>query len=208
MAIDDRDYMKSRICERRHVRWNDRRSRLEFDEADLIARQFRRRARRLRSAGLGINPNWLITGALALAFAGAAWVVFTRGAGGAEFPASGSVTVAQDLVAGSARARFRIRAGINDAVVQLLRPDGDHVMSIYMRAGDERIVPVPEGLFALRIAEGARWLGTNDFFGPGTVYRRANQKLLFAEGQGHFLQIEARDGNLQMKPEWHGVPRP
>lgn len=210
MGLDDREYMKARYRARQGIRWNDRKSRVEYDEADVLAARYRARTRRPRSATIdrAFDFRWIATFGLALGFSALGWKLMTGGEGDRAFPASGSVTIAADLKPESARGRFRIRAGHNNAVIQLLNPAGNHVISIYMRAYDERVVPVPEGRFSLRIAEGRRWTGIGQFFGAGTIYRRGDRAFVFTARGGHYLVLETPDGNLHMKPEYYGVPRP
>lgn len=204
MAIDEREYMKSRYRERRHLRWNDSKGRVEYDEfGSSEGRKSRAMARAV------IDPRLVLGVGAALAAGFAAWVSFRSAGTGSAFPASGSVTIARDVEPNSAKARLRIRAGRHDSVVQLLRPSGGHLMSIYIRHGDERIVPVPEGRFGLRVAYGTNWVGTDQLFGAETRYERARRDFVFTERQGHYIELNRRiEGNLLMTPERGGVPRP
>ncbi|GAO52974.1 hypothetical protein [Novosphingobium sp. MD-1] len=110
------------------------------------------------------------------------------------FPPSGSVTVTTALRPGAATARLGIRAGSAKAIVQLLAPQsGAHVLSIFLRAGDRRIVPVPPGAWRVRVIEGHAWDGPRRLFGPQTHIRRLPGLLRLAPGQHQALSLGSRE---------------
>lgn len=101
------------------------------------------------------------------------WWWSADGAAYRTFPPSGSVTVTTAMRPGSATARLAITPGGQNAIVQLLAPTtGHHVLSIFLRAGETRIVPVPPGTWRLRVIEGRTWAGPRRLFGDGTHIRR------------------------------------
>lgn len=101
------------------------------------------------------------------------WRWSAEGGAYRTFPPSGSVTVTTAMRPGSATARLAITAGGQNAILQLLAPTtGHHVLSIFLRAGETRIVPVPPGTWRLRVIEGRTWAGPRRLFGDGTHIRR------------------------------------
>lgn len=111
------------------------------------------------------------------------------------FPPSGSVTVSTRLRPGAATARLAIDAGERDAIVQFLTPKGErHVLSVFMRAGERRIVPVPPGDWRVRVIEGRTWAGPQRLFGSATHVRRY-PRLLHLARTGHLsLSLAASEG--------------
>lgn len=112
------------------------------------------------------------------------------------FPPSGSVTVSTRLRPGAATARLAVDAGERDAIVQFLTPKGErHVLSVFMRAGERRIVPVPPGDWRVRVIEGRTWAGPERLFGSATHVRRY-PRLLHLARTGHLsLSLAASEGN-------------
>lgn len=110
------------------------------------------------------------------------------------FPSSGSVTVTTALRPGAATARLAIRAGSAKAIVQLLAPQsGAHVLSIFLRAGDRRIVPVPPGTWRVCVIEGHAWDGPRRLFGPQTHIRRLPGLLRLVPGERPSLALGPRE---------------
>lgn len=110
------------------------------------------------------------------------------------FPPSGSVTVTTALRPGAATARLAIRAGSAKAIVQLLAPQsGAHVLSIFLRAGDRRIVPVPPGTWRVRVIEGQAWDGPRRLFGAQTHIRRLPGLLRLVPGERPSLTLGSRE---------------
>lgn len=112
------------------------------------------------------------------------------------FPPSGSVTVSTRLKPGAATARLAVDAGERDAIVQFLTQKGErHVLSVFMRAGERRIVPVPPGDWRVRVIEGRTWAGPERLFGSATHVRRY-PRLLHLARTGHLsLSLAASEGN-------------
>lgn len=114
------------------------------------------------------------------------------------FPPSGSVTVTTAMRPGSATARLAVSAGGQNAIVQLLVPaSGHHVLSIFLRAGERRIVPVPPGAWRVRVIEGRTWAGPRRLFGAGTHIRRYPGLLHLAVAQRLSLSLAAPSGEHQ-----------
>lgn len=95
------------------------------------------------------------------------------------------------------------------AVVQLFDPDsGRHVISVYVRKNDRATVAVPPGIYRMKIAEGQRWHGPRDFFGPSTTYETVADLMIFQPLGGNGIDLNRRpNGNLPTRPNWRG-PRP
>ncbi len=74
-----------------------------------------------------------------------------------------------------------------------------------MRSGQTADVRIPTGVYELRYAAGENWYGEEWLFGPGTVYRRADEQLDFhTEGDtvaGFTVElIKQVNGNLGETP--------
>ena len=96
------------------------------------------------------------------------------------FPASGSVTVAQDLPRKRITSRLTITASRANAVVQLMDPNtGAHILSIYVGARDRVAVPVPAGTFRMRLIEGQKWHGQRRYFGSNTSFETVADLMTF-----------------------------
>lgn len=131
---------------------------------------------------------------LALALAVLGWWWSDRRNEYRTFPPSGSVTVTTALRPGAATARLAIRAGSAKAIVQLLAPQsGAHVLSIFLRPGDRRIVPVPPGTWRVRVIEGHAWDGPRRLFGPQTHIRRLPGLLHLVPGERPSLSLGSRE---------------
>ena len=139
--------------------------------------------------------------ALAAAVVVLCWFYLGGGRGG-NFPASGTVTVSGSVVPGKVSSRLAISAGGQNVVVQLF--DGrmrHHVMSIYVRANEHVIAPVPVGTYRLRLVKGDRWQGFADLFGPSSRYSVMNDVLEFSGSEGHDISVVPRGkGQFSMRP--------
>ncbi len=123
------------------------------------------------------------------------WWWSADGAAYRTFPPSGSVTVTTAMRPGSATARLAITAGTHNAILQLLAPTtGHHVLSIFLRAGETRIVPVPPGTWRVRVIEGRTWAGPRRLFGDGTHIRRYPGLLRLAVAQRLSLSLADPSG--------------
>lgn len=81
-----------------------------------------------------------------------------------------------------------------------------HVMSIYMAAQQERILPIPTGLYSLRIAYGTEWLGYKKLFGSGTRYELVRRPFEFSRTTGHVISLEQNGGNLAADRQMSAKP--
>lgn len=123
------------------------------------------------------------------------WWWSAEGGAYRTFPPSGSVTVSTTMRPGSATARLAITAGTHNAILQLLAPTtGHHVLSIFLRAGESRIVPVPPGTWCVRVIEGRTWAGPRRLFGDGTHIRRYPGLLHLAVAQRLSLSLADPSG--------------
>jgi DnaJ domain len=83
--------------------------------------------------------------------------------------------------------------------------DGAEVMSIFIRAGQVIEVPIPVGIYAVKIASGQTWYGDKVRFGPATSYAKLDAIFDFKiEGNrllGHELTLtRVKHGNLSQSP--------
>ncbi|KAJ8138676.1 hypothetical protein OY671_008111, partial [Metschnikowia pulcherrima] len=105
------------------------------------------------------------------------------------------VTVTTAMRPGSATARLAITAGTHNAISQSSAPTtGHHVLSIFSRAGETRIVPVPPGTWRVRVIEGRTWAGPRRSFGDGTHIRRYPGSLRLAVAQRLSLSLADPSG--------------
>lgn len=124
------------------------------------------------------------------------WWWSAEGGAYRTFPPSGSVTVTAAMRPGSATARLAITAGTQNAILQLLAPTtGHHVLSIFLRAGERRIVPVPPGTWRVRVIEGRTWAGPRRLFGDGTHIRRYPHLLHLDRASHLSLSLAAPSGD-------------
>jgi len=83
--------------------------------------------------------------------------------------------------------------------------DGSTVMSIFIRAGATVEVPVPLGIYRIKLASGSTWYGDSVRFGPHTSYAQLDNDFIFAiEGDqyaGHEIRLQKiSHGNLKEAP--------
>lgn len=192
MGLADRDYMRENYRRNRGLTWNDRRSRVELDpqiQHRLSHPAVRSGWRIYEVVGLGLVVGAI--GGLILS------LVSMRRSALVPFPQSGSVTVSQDFVPSKSMSQLDVKAGTHDAVLQLFDlHTRAHVMSIYMGARQERILPIPTGQYSLRIAYGTGWLGYSKFFGSETRYELVRRPFEFSSTTGHVISLEQNGGNL------------
>lgn len=215
MGIDDRDYMRDRYRARaKATRWNDRAGRVEAVWFDPVNRGFDYQKGRLRGARRvrGSILRWLPFVLSVLLVAIPAWHALKREGWLPDsrpqlpFPETGSVTVSAGVNPRSASARLAVKAANAHAVVQLFDPDsGRHMISVYVRKQDRTTVPVPPGIYRIKIAEGQRWHGPRDFFGASTTYETVADLMIFQPSGGNGIDLNRRiNGNLQTRPNWRG----
>ena len=216
MGLDDRDYMRDRYRSRvGGTKWNHRAGRVEGTWFDSVNRAlgYQRGRFSSRQASAGWPPRWLVFAAgmlIGLAatwyWAGRGWPVLDESA--VVFPASGRVTVSRQLDPRTATSRMTVTAGRQNAVVQLFTADTDiHLLSLYVRHGESVTVPVPPGLFRMRLIEGYRWYGPARFFGPATRFEtvRALQRFTRERGGGIDLR-RSPAGTMHTRTEWRSPP--
>lgn len=125
------------------------------------------------------------------------------------FPETGSVSVASDLPMSSVRSRLTVRSSESNAVVQLIHPETNrHVISVFVEANSEVTIPVPVGIWRIRVIEGQKWHGNAKFFGPNTQYETVAELMEFGHSRGNGIDLHRRiDGNLKTRERLMG-PEP
>lgn len=125
------------------------------------------------------------------------------------FPETGSVSVASDLPMSSVRSRLTVRSSESNAVVQLIHPETNrHVISVFVEANSEVTIPVPVGIWRIRVIEGQKWHGNANFFGPNTQYETVAELMEFGHSRGNGIDLDRRiDGNLKTRERLMG-PEP
>lgn len=215
MGLHDSDYMRERYRSRlKGTTWNDRASRVEADRFIPGNRDFRARGRsRVQRAGAGWPPRWLVFAVGILLGLIAIWYRAEQGWPFLDepvvaFPASGSVTVNQLLDPQKATSRMKVIAGRANAVVQLFAPDSDvHILSVYIRRGDAVTVPVPPGVFRMRLIEGRTWYGRVHFFGPPTRFETVRALQTFTPERGGGIDLRRSPaGTVRTISEWQSPP--
>lgn len=215
MGIDDRDYMRERYRARaRRTKWNDRTSRVEGAWFDPVDRRFDFQRNRLRLPRRGRLPRWLPSALAIILVAIAAWSWLRQmewppgNRAAISFPASGSVTVNRALEPRVAISRMKVTAGRYNALVQLFQPDTDaHVLSVYVREGDSVTVPVPPGVFRMRLIEGDTWYGPVRFFGPSTRFETVRELQAFTAKRGGGIDLRRTPtGTMKTRAEWRSPP--
>lgn len=93
----------------------------------------------------------------------------------------------------------------NDYYVKLVDMGGRTIMTMYIEGGRYFEGKVPLGTFEMRYASGKTWYGTKYYFGPETVYAKADKLLNFTSNSsgysGYTVElILQRDGNLRTSP--------
>ncbi|MBW6532598.1 hypothetical protein KZ820_17795 [Sphingomonas sp. RRHST34] len=106
------------------------------------------------------------------------------------FPATGTVTVSNDVNPRSATSRMTVATDQANAVVQLFKPETDaHVISVYVHRNDDVTVPVPPGTYRMKIIEGDKWHGTTSYFGPSTTYETVVRPMVFTRRRGAGIDL-------------------
>lgn len=125
------------------------------------------------------------------------------------FPETGSVSVASDLPMSSVRSRLTVRSSESNAVVQLIHPETNrHVISVFVEANSEVTIPVPVGIWRIRVIEGQKWHGNAKFFGLNTQYETVAELMEFGHSSGNGIDLHRRiDGNLKTRERLMG-PEP
>lgn len=197
MGLVDRDYMGENFVKNPGLRWNDQRSRIEMDSA-VIQQPVRMPADPVR--------GWIRLIVIALFVGGAGGLIIglvaMRRDAKLPFPQSGSVTVANSYEPGHLMSKLDVRSGSDNAVLQFYDVETrSHVMSIYMAAHEKRLVPLPVGTYALRIAYGSDWYGFKNLFGKSTKFVLVRRQLAFGVGYGHVITLEQKGGNVLADPQ-------
>lgn len=215
MGIDDRDYMRERYRARaKGTVWNDRMARLEatWFHRGSSPSGARRHSGSIQ-ASAGWPPRWLtFTVGILLGLTATwywtegGWPVIGKPA--VAFPASGSVTFNRQLDPRTATSRMKVIAGRANAVVQLFAPESDaHILSVYVRQRDTITVPVPPGLFRMRLIEGQTWYGRVRYFGPSTRFETVRALQAFAPDKGGGIDLRRSPaGTMKTKIERRSPP--
>lgn len=207
MGIDDRDYMRERYRQRANrTRWNEGRRPIEaawLDPRHPINQRHRRQGP-VATAAVRLVLPLLSLLLILIPFYGdvqrRGWIPDLEPA--QSFPASGSVTVARNVIGLVERSQLTIAAADANAVVQLVDPDTNaHALSIYIAANDRVTLPVPAGTYRVRLIEGKKWHGTKRYFGPNTSYETVAGLMDFTPAEGRIIDLHRRpDGNLKTQP--------
>lgn len=222
MGINDRDYMRDRYRERRGIpkatSWNDKKGRVEGAWFSANERGHDNQKDRWRQRDRGPSTPWagsrgrsktllspprlqglvLILCALPIAIGAfreakrEGWLPDTRPE--YEFPASGDVTVNENVDPRDATSQFSVATDKAHAVAQLFDLDGGHVISVYVRRGSEVTTSVPPGVYRLKVAEGQRWFGLDHFFGNSMTYETVVKTMRFTRRQGAGIDLHRRPG--------------
>jgi hypothetical protein len=225
MGIDDRDYMRDRYRKRRGLggtRWNDKKGRSEHDGPWFSEKnqgfgyqknRWRRKssgAQRWRSAVASLIPILcLLTYVIPMwrDMKRSGWIPDTDVE--ISFPESGSVTVNHSIDPRSATSSLKVVTDMGNAVIQLYDPATDtHVISVYVRRGDEVTIPVPPGTYRMQVIEGDKWHGPEKYFGSTTTFETVSRKMTFSDGHGSGIDLHrSRAGNLHTRTNF-SAPQP
>ncbi|MBF7015351.1 hypothetical protein QUC32_26960 (plasmid) [Novosphingobium resinovorum] len=117
------------------------------------------------------------------------------------FPESGSVTVNRSIDPRSATSSLKVVTDMGNAVIQLYDPATDsHVISVYVRRGDEVTIPVPPGTYRMHVIEGEKWHGHEQYFDSTTTFETVNREMTFSERRGCGIDLHrSRAENLHAR---------
>ncbi len=225
MGIDDRDYMRDRYRKRRGLggtRWNDKKGRSERDGLwfseknqgfDYQKNRWRPKSNggvKWRSALAGLIPILcLLTYVIPMwrDMKRSGWIPDTDVE--IPFPESGSVTVNRSIDPRSATSSLKVVTDMGNAVIQLYDPATEtHVISVYVRRGDEVTIPVPPGTYRMQVIEGDKWHGPEKYFGSTTTFETVSREMTFSERHGSGIDLHrSRAGNLHTRTNF-SAPEP
>lgn len=118
------------------------------------------------------------------------------------FPESGEFKVRR-AYASAPTSPFTIITGDRKAVVQLLNQKSEPIFAVYVRENGSAHVRAPQGTWQLRLIEGHKWHGDEEFFGTNTVTEDAVKPMTFAGTGGRTIDLRRRlDGNLHTQTRW------
>jgi hypothetical protein len=225
MGIDDRDYMRERYRQRQAQNagstwWNERKGRREFPDAgpatgkgggwfDGANRGFdyqRGRYRPREEVRGNTVQMWIFAlSALPTLIYGyreakrSGWIPDL--AVEVPFPASGTVTVNNNVDPRTATSQIKVSAAQANAVVQLFdRSTDEHVISIYVNRNDDASVPVPPGTYRMNIIEGDKWHGLTKWFGSSTTYETVARPMVFTRSSIRMIDLHRTPaGNLHTR---------
>ena len=114
------------------------------------------------------------------------------------FPQSGSVTVARGITAGNHSSWLTVSAAGANALVELYDTSGQrHILTVYVGKDDRVRVPVPTGIYQVRLIEGQKWHGPRRLFGPTTAFETVKAPMSFSPRSVHMIDLHRRpNGNL------------
>ena len=114
------------------------------------------------------------------------------------FPASGTVTVNNNVDPKTAISEIEVTAADANAVVQLFdRKTDAHVISVYVNRNEDVSVPVPPGTYRMKIIEGDKWHGLTKWFGPSTTYETVVRPMIFTRRTSRMIDLHRTPtGNL------------
>lgn len=171
MNLDDRTYMRERYAKRQGLHWDEKRARVLYVDRNGSARN-----------RLGWRVAPYILAAICCA-AIAATVFYLKVDGAQSFPESGSVRIAPWLNLDTPRGYLLIRRPFRNVVVELYKQGADEpTMSIYMRTGSTRHVPVPIGDYQMVAQSGTNWQGYDKKFGPAVPGLMVKKPISVREG--------------------------
>lgn len=215
MGLADREYMRDR-CRHRAAAdtvWNDAKGRVEADRSWFAAKNRghdHQKGRWRPAPKVRVHPRsyvlLLLSAAVPLVslyYEGkrSGWVPDSREE--VAFPQTGEVMVNRAVDPTTAIASFRVVAADANAVAQLYRLSGEHVISVFVRKNDDVTTRVPPGTYQLRIAEGQCWFGPEHFFGNSMTFETAAEAMRFTRRQGNGIDLHRRpDGSLKTRPNF------
>ncbi len=96
-----------------------------------------------------------------------------------QMPPTSGTTYRYTQAAGVAPLEIRTNAGSNYFVKLENIATGQKILDVFIRGGSTANIKVPLGQYRLKYATGTTWYGYEHYFGPSTIYSRANTILHF-----------------------------
>ena len=88
----------------------------------------------------------------------------------------------------------------NNCYIKLKDSNGNDVFSFFVRAGSNVTMNVPKGNYYVYFAYGDKWYGTEDVFGPDTVYSKDSNLVDFRNFVWEYTLYSIQNGNFDETP--------